>query len=100
MDAEQLGSLIKASMLPSPWRVGNEVLYELCRTKPAHTDEAEVIAKIWLIGRCYAAAIERRKTNLGENDNFYLNTVAPAVIEFPIDEAACCRTGSSNTCAR
>lgn len=86
MDADQLGSLIKTSMLPSPWRVGNEVLYELCRTRPEHTDEAEVIAKIWLIGRCYAAAIERRKSNLGENDSFYLNTVAPAIIGSAIDE--------------
>lgn len=80
-----LGSLIAAAKLPSPWRVGNEILYELCRTRPAHTDEAEVIAKIWLIGRSYAAAIERRKNKSDENDNFYVKTVAPAVIRSPID---------------
>ncbi len=33
-----LASIIKAAKVPSPWRVGNEVLYELCLTRPAHTD--------------------------------------------------------------
>ena len=87
MGTDLLGQFIAASILPSPWRVGNEVLYELCRTKPAHTDEAEVISKIWLIGRCYAAAIESRKTNLDENnDSFYLTSVAPGIIGSAIDE--------------
>ncbi|MFZ1492656.1 MAG: hypothetical protein WAU60_04495 [Candidatus Competibacter denitrificans] len=80
-----LASLIKAAKLPSPWKVGNEVLYELCRTRPIHTDAADVIAKIWLIGRSYAAAIERRKNKSDENDNFYVNVVAPAVISSSID---------------
>ncbi|MCC8996063.1 MAG: hypothetical protein LM517_03180 [Nitrosomonas sp.] len=81
-----LGSLIAAAKMPSPWRVGNEVLYKLCRTRPAHKDAADVIAKIWLIGRSYAAAIERRKNKSDENDNFYVNAVAPAVIASSIDE--------------
>ena len=81
-----LKSLIDASKMPSPWRVGNEVLYELCRTRPTHTDEAEVVAKIWLIGRSYAAAIERRKNKSIENDNFYVETVAPAVMGSAIDD--------------
>jgi hypothetical protein len=80
-----LKSLIEQAMFPSPWRVGNEVLYDLCRTKPVHTDEADVAAKIWLIGRAYAAAIERRKRKSDENDGFYLNTVVPAMINSSID---------------
>lgn len=80
-----LASLIKAAKAPSPWRVGNEVLYELCRTRPAHTDGVDVIAKIWLIGRSYAVAIERRKNKSDENDNFYVNTVAPAILDSSID---------------
>lgn len=80
-----LTAAIEAARAPSPWRVGNEVLYKLCRERPAHVDEADVIAKVWLIGRSYAAAIERRKTKSDENDDFYVNTVAPAIAHSPID---------------
>lgn len=68
-----------------PWRVGNDVLYELCRTRPTHADMAEVIAKIWLIGRSYAAAIERRKNKSETNDDFYEKTVAPVIMGSSID---------------
>lgn len=82
---DELVSLIKTAKSPSPWRVGNEVLYELCRTRPTHTDEADVIAKIWLIGRSYAAAIERRRNKSDGNDNFYVDKVAPAIRRSSID---------------
>ena len=39
--------------------VGNKILYNMCREYPEHTNEEEIIGKIWLIGRAYAAAIER-----------------------------------------
>ena len=39
--------------------VGNKILYNMCKEYPKHTDEEEIIGKIWLIGRAYAAAIER-----------------------------------------
>ncbi len=39
--------------------VGNKILYNMCREYPKHTDEEQIIGKIWLIGRAYAAAIER-----------------------------------------
>lgn len=48
------------------WYVGNDVLYEMCKKYPAHKDISEVVAKIFLIGRSYAAAIERTK-----NDKVY-----------------------------
>ena len=70
----------------SPWRVGNAVLYELCSSRPEHSHEPDVIAKIWLIGRAYAAAIERRKNKSDGNDNFYVNKVAPAIAVSAIDE--------------
>lgn len=41
------------------WHVGNDILYEMCKKYPNHKDDAEVIAKLWLIGRSYSAAIER-----------------------------------------
>ena len=80
-----LKAAIQAAQAPSPWRVGNDVLYDLCGTRPKHTNEAEVIAKIWLIGRTYAVAIERRRVKYEENDEFYVNTVAPAITESNID---------------
>lgn len=48
------------------WYVSNNVLYEMCKKYPAHTDSSEVVAKIFVIGRSYAASIERT-----ENDNVY-----------------------------
>ena len=39
--------------------VGNMVLYKMCEKYSKHTNEEEIIGKIWLIGRAYAAAIER-----------------------------------------
>ena len=41
--------------------IGNDVLYQMCEKYPSHTNEEEIIGKIWLIGRSYAAAIERAK---------------------------------------
>lgn len=69
------------------WDLGNKVLYELCRKYPHHIKPNEVIAKVWLIGRAYAAAIERRKkaTSKSKGDLFYTGTVAPKIIEEKID---------------
>jgi hypothetical protein len=41
---------------------------------------------VWLIGRTYAAAIERRRVRAGENDAFYVAAVAPATIGSEIDK--------------
>ena len=43
------------------WDFSNKVLYELCSNCPTHKIKYEVLAKIFFIGRIYAAAIERRK---------------------------------------
>jgi hypothetical protein len=52
---------IDASRRPWPWDLGNSVLYDLCRKHPSHKTADEILAKVWLIGRSYAASIERRK---------------------------------------
>ena len=39
---------------------GNQVLYQMCRDHPGHTDTDVISGKMWLIGRAYSAAIERR----------------------------------------
>jgi hypothetical protein len=76
------------AMSSTLWDISNSVLYDLCRDHPSHTDDGEVLAKILLIGRVYAAAIERRrnKSDAHENDHFYVDTVAPAVRNSGIDE--------------
>lgn len=72
----------------SDWDFSNKILYELCANYPTHTVKYEVLAKIFFIGRIYAAAIERRK-NKGEDENgddFYIKKVVPKMINSKIDK--------------
>jgi hypothetical protein len=73
------------------WTFGNNVLYRLCRDNPEHKRPEIVTAKVWLIGRSYAAAIERGRkqadsANPIPNDVFYREEVAPALISSDIDD--------------
>jgi hypothetical protein len=70
------------------WDFGNQALYDLCGRNPGHTRDDVIIAKIWIIGRCYAAAIERRArvTDGPVGDAFYETWVAPEVRGSPIDQ--------------
>lgn len=53
---------------------------------PFHKDENVINSKILLIGRTYAAAIERRKKFLNIiGDDFYLKIVGPKIINSKID---------------
>ena len=61
-----LRAAVELARLPTLWDVGNEVLYELCTKHPRHAEIPAVIAKVWLIGRSYAAAIERRRNKADE----------------------------------
>jgi len=83
--AINIKKFVKASQQPSPWDLGNRVLYDLCKTHPGHRAEDEIVAKIWLIGRAYAAAIERRKNGDENSDNFYLKMVVPTIRKYNID---------------
>ena len=51
--------------------LGNKVLYNMCKENIEHIDEDTIASKIWLIGRSYAAALERRKNADGYNPYFY-----------------------------
>jgi len=53
------------------WMLGNNILYKMCLDYPNHIDPEEIRAKIWLIGRSYAASIERRSNKKHINDDFY-----------------------------
>lgn len=62
----------KALDVQSVWDLGNNVLYELCAKHPGHADADVIIAKTWLIGRAYAAALERRRNADVLGDAFYM----------------------------
>lgn len=69
----------------SVWDLGNQVLYDLCKSHPAHKTDVEIVAKVWLIGRSYAASIERRKNPEQLGDDFYKKIVAPTIKASGID---------------
>jgi len=81
-----MDGIVEKATQPSPWDLGNNVLYELCHNSPGHKNVSEVTAKVWLIGRSYAAAIERRKNKKdNDNDDFYIEVVSPKIISSNID---------------
>jgi len=79
---------VELALSSSPWDLGNAVLYNLCKEHPIHESDEAIIAKIWLIGRTYAAAIERRRNAQEQmtSDDFYITTVAKTIRESKIDK--------------
>lgn len=76
----------KASKKSKNWVFANKILYDLCESYPGHKDPHCIVAKVWLIGRAYAAAIERRQTKDGlDSDKFYYNVVAPKILDIGKD---------------
>jgi hypothetical protein len=64
------------------WKFANDVLYDLCKGHIRHDDKQIIVAKLFLIGRSYAAAIERRKTDdKMSTEEFYYEQVAPKMME-------------------
>jgi hypothetical protein len=77
---------VKEALSIRVWDFANKVLYDLCKQNPDHNRDDVIIAKIWLIGRTYAAAIERRRKSGGIlGDAFYEKKVAPMIRKSPID---------------
>jgi hypothetical protein len=67
------GKFVEAALnAQSVWDLGNKVLYRLCADHPGHGSDEVIIAKTWLIGRAYAAALERRRDADVLGDAFYL----------------------------
>lgn len=69
----------------SPWDFGDSVLYKLCETNFDHKQDEKIMAKVWLIGRAYSVAIERRKNKKQDIDDFYINTIAPTIRRSQLD---------------
>jgi len=88
--------------LSSVWDLGNETLYSLCRDNFDHQKIENVLAKVWLIGRSYAAAIERRKNAEEPNDVFYTGKVyegfKASELDSKLAELKCLSQGVSNIC--
>ena len=77
---------VEQSKVKGPrWAFGNEVLYRMCRESPLHEDPDVVVGKVWLIGRSYAAAIERRSGSATKGDDFYFDVVAPKMMQIGHD---------------
>jgi hypothetical protein len=76
---------VNAALQKSSWDFGNKILYDMCAKYPTHKDIDQIVAKIWLIGRSYAAAIERRKKAKEYNDTFYTEVVGPIIRKSKID---------------
>jgi hypothetical protein len=73
------------AMARSVWDLGNDQLYCLCKAYPKHDRPDAIVAKIWLIGRSYAAAIERRRNGTDSSDHFYENTVVQKIKKSRLD---------------
>lgn len=71
------------------WQLANSILYRMCEEHPLHVDENEIVAKLWIIGRTYAAALERRKNKKDDDNDFYYDQAAPAMmsIQYELDES-------------
>lgn len=78
---------LKNAQRKTRWDFGNEILYRLCEEHPHHTSEDEILAKIWLVGRSYSAAIERRKdAREVSGEAFYTAVVGPKMRQAKIDK--------------
>jgi hypothetical protein len=69
---------VRYSQDKTPWEIANKIIYKICSDYPRHDNIEVAIAKIWIIGRTYAAAIERGAPNTG--DQFYETKVGPQMV--------------------
>ena len=77
---------VEAAVSQTLWDLGDQVLYDLFRAHPEHKEDQVIIAKIWLLGRAYAAPIERGKTRADPAGRvFYETALAPAIRNSSID---------------
>jgi hypothetical protein len=83
----ELEKLLEQARAPKISDFGNQVLYDLCAGENfLHREPGIVCAKVWLIGRAYAAALERRKGAIGISDDFYEKEVVACFLRSNIDE--------------
>jgi hypothetical protein len=80
----------KSSLLKlerSHWDWANSILYDMCKNNLTHKKEDIALAKMWLIGRSYSAAIERGAgEHVKSSVDFYAEKVAPMLVSSDIDK--------------
>lgn len=81
---------VESAMEDDAWTIGNDVLYQMCRRYPFHVADAEITAKVWLIGRAYSAAVERGRSggdaaNIS-NDQFYTRELPRTLRQSELDQ--------------
>lgn len=77
---------IDSAKAKSLWSLGNDVLYKLCRDYPTHDKPDAIVAKFWLIGRAYSAAIERRRNAAETSDDFYVRILTDKIQNSGLDQ--------------
>ena len=82
IDSKHLGDIIQTYWKKPEdkelWRYCNDILYRMCEEQLSHNDKDIIAGKLIIIGRTYAAAVERRKTKDEDgysNDDFYYKEV-------------------------
>ena len=66
---------------------GNEILYRMCEEQPKHQSINIISSKVWIIGRAYAAVIERRIGKpIRKGEDFCQRKAAPAIKKSKIDK--------------
>jgi len=67
------------------YRLGNRILYNMVNQYPGNKDYNQIVAKMWIIGRTYAAAVERRPNKEETPGEFYYDYVAPTIANGRLD---------------
>lgn len=69
----------KSQKLKAFWSVSDGALYKMCKEYPLHKNASETVSKLFLIGRSYAAAIERG-VQLKKGESIYEDRI-PKIFE-------------------
>lgn len=80
--------------ITNDWDLSNQVLYNMCQQFPSNTERQAILAKTLIIGRTYAASIERRRKETKNsipveeiiNDDFYEKFIVPKFQALNLDE--------------
>lgn len=86
IDSTLINELLSINEIERIEHLGNKLLYNLCEEYPNHNNEQEIFAKIWLIGRSYAVALERGKGNNKEQNDFFYKTVVNQIKNSNLDD--------------
>ena len=68
------------------YRLANNILYKIVKDHPGNKNHDEIVTKCWIIGRTYAAAIERRPNKDDTPGDFYYKYVAPKIAKSNLDK--------------